>query len=46
MDKAHLALLNRFLDLLNLHLTEAFDLEKRFASCRMDRLQQFQFHPP
>lgn len=43
VEKAHLTLLNRFLDLLNLNLTEAFDLEKRFASCGMDRLQQCHF---
>lgn len=45
MERAHLALLNRFFDLLNLHLTEAFDLEKCLASCGMDRLQQSHFQP-
>lgn len=45
VENAHLALLNCFFDLLNLHLTEAFDLEKCLASCGMDRLQKSHFQP-
>lgn len=45
VEKSHLALLNCFFDLLNLHLTEAFDLEKCLASCGMDRLQKSHFQP-
>ncbi len=36
---AYLALLDCFLNLLDLHLAETFDLEQSLAGCSMDRLR-------